>query len=274
MTRSAPILAATIMVAAFAVPAAAAAETSDLRDFCAERPGATTPPCILDVGHVMAEVDLLDITRARQEGGGWTQTTVALSPHLRLGLTSTIEAGITLQPYLQQRLGAGIVPGSVTSGVADATVDLKVSLRHPDGGGLSIALLPYVSVPLAQRGLGAGGFQGGLIAPISMPLPGGFSLGLAPEADVLRSAGGGVHGALLGAVSLAHPLTLGLTGAVELISSVGEGGDQHLHQTSAGANLAWIPPKLPNLQLDLGADAGLSHDAPAVRAYVGVSRRF
>jgi hypothetical protein len=249
-------------------PAGASAE--GLRDFCAERPGATTPPCIMDVGHVMAEVDLLDVSRSRVDGGGWLQSSVAASPHLRLGLTSTIEAGFLLQPYVQQRTsGAASV-----SGFGDAAANLKISLRNPDGSGVSLALLPYVTMPTAQRGLGAGGFQGGVILPTAIPLPDGFTLALAPEADVLRSAGGGTHGAFLGAISLAHAAGPGLAAAVELIASTGEAPQRRLRQTAAGANLAWTPHGIPDLQLDVGTDVGLSHDAPALRAYIGISRRF
>ena len=49
--------------------------------------------------------------------------------------------------------------------------------------------------------------------PIAVPLADGFSLGLTPEVDVLRNAGGGgTHAAWIGVASLSRgfgPLTLG-----------------------------------------------------------------
>ena len=255
--------------------AAGAAGAEPLRDFCAERPGAATPPCILDAGHLMLEMDVLDLTHDR-EGAVSQQTVAAFSPHLRLGLTETLEAGLQLAPYVRQRLrDRSVGPASSTSGFGDATAALKLSLRNPDGGGVSVAVLPFLSIPLAQRGLGAGGFQGGVILPVSIALPHGFSLGLAPEADLLRdSGGGGTHGAYTGVVALGHALGAGLTGSLELVATLDDAPEGRTRQASAGASLAWIPAGRPDLQLDLGTDLGLSRSAPDARAYVGVSRRF
>jgi hypothetical protein len=268
MKLSLSTLVSLALAAALCLPALARAEESGLRDFCAERPGSATPPCIVNTGHLMLEVDGLDATRARIDGGGWLQTTSALAPHLRVGLTDRIEAGINIQPFVQQRAGDRV------TGVGDATANLKISLRNPGGDGLSLAVLPYVSIPAAQKHLGAGGFQGGLIIPVSAALPAGFTLGIAPEADVLRSEGGGKHQAYLNVVSLAHAVVPGLNGAVEIVSSVGEGPDRHIRQTMAGANLAWMVPGKTDLQLDVGANAGLNRQAPALRVYFGVSKRF
>lgn len=258
---------------ALALAGAARAEEPKLRDLCAERPGATTPPCIVDAGHLMVEVDALDVSRNRASGVT-QESLLAASPHLRLGLTDTLEAGLTITPFAQQRLRDGGAR-STTTGFGDAQANLKISLRNPDGGGLSVALLPYVSLPTAQKGLGAGGFQGGVILPVAAALGAGVTLGVSPEVDVLRNAGrGGTHANYLGAISLSRAVAPGVNGAVELISSVNRDPSGHVRQTSAGANLAWIPQTRPNLQLDAGADFGLNRAAPDARLYVGVSRRF
>ncbi|MDB5475839.1 MAG: transporter [Phenylobacterium sp.] len=259
-----------------AAPALAHAEPDKLRDFCAERPGSATPACIVDVGHLMVEVDALDVTRT-SDAGLTQQTAVVLAPHLRLGLSETIEAGVQFTPLVEQRVrdrGAGT--RTTTRGAGDALIDLKINLKNPDGGGFSAALLPYLSLPTAQRGLGAGGFQGGLILPISLALPAGFSLSLAPEIDVLRNGGGGggTHGAYSGVVGLGRGLGPGFSGGLELVSSLNDDPLGQVRATSAGASLAWIPASRPNLQFDCGADFGLTRSAPDLRLYLGVSRRF
>jgi hypothetical protein len=253
----------------------ARAEPPALRDFCAERPGSATPPCIVDVGHLMVEADALDVTESR-DGGVTQETAIALAPHLRLGLTGALEAGVQLTPLVRQSV-RDRAAGTRTrvSGAGDALINLKFNLRNPDGGGFSAALLPYLSLPTAQRGLGAGGFQGGFILPVSVALPAGFSVSLDPEVDVLRNGGGGgTHAAYTGVASLGRPLAAGFSGSLELVSGLNEDPRGQGRTASAGASLAWIPAARPNLQLDGGADFGLTHSTPDLRLYAGVSRRF
>jgi hypothetical protein len=220
----------------------------------------------------MLEVDALDITRDR-DAGVTEQTTLALAPHLRVGLTSILEAGIALTPYAEVR--ARDAGGHVaTRGTGDTIVNLKLSLKNPGGEGPSVAILPFVSLPTAQHGLGAGGFQGGVIVPVALSLPGGFSLGLDPEVDAVRNGHGGVRPAYVMAAALAHAVAPGLTGGVELWTSNTRTPEGWERQATADATLAWIPAKRPNLQLDAGVNLGLTHRTPDLQAYVGVSRRF
>lgn len=261
-------LAAAVLVAALIAPLGARAEDGGLRDFCAERPGRATPSCIVDAGRLMLEIDALDVTRDRQ-GGVSQQTTAALAPHLRLGLTDVLEAGVAFTPYAQVRTREG--GGRTTAqGTGDTVFNLKLSLKNPAGDGTSVAILPFVSAPTAQHGLGAGGFQGGVILPVAVALPQGFSLGFDPEVDAIRNGRGGVDATYVAVASLSHGVGRGLTGGVELWAS----RTRSLTQATADATLAWIPPSRPNLQLDAGVNLGLNRRTPDVQAYAGVSRRF
>ncbi|HEV2532471.1 transporter [Phenylobacterium sp.] len=260
-------------VLALAPRLAHAQDAGGLRDFCAERPGRATPPCIVDVGRVMIEVDGLDLTRNRD--AGLTQTSlVALSPHLRFGLTPNLEWGVNFTPFTETRVRGDPAARATTRGTGDTTLDLKFSLLNPGGAGPSVAILPFVSLPTAQHGLGAGGFQGGVIAPVALALPSGFSLSLAPELDVVRNGEGGVRPLYVSAISLGHALTPQLSGAVELWASAEHAPDGWEKHATADVALAWIPKARPNLQLDAGVNLGLNHSAPDVQAYVGASRRF
>jgi hypothetical protein len=251
-----------------ALPLAAHAQDAGLRDLCAERPGRATPSCIVDRGHLMLEVDAFDLTRDRREGVT-VQTTQALAPHLRLGLTDTLEAGVVLTPYAEVRTrGAGA--GATARGAGDTVFDLKLSLRNPAGDGTSLAILPFVSAPTAQHGLGAGGFQGGVILPVAAALPGGFSLGLDPEVDAVRDGRGGAQAAYVAVAALSHGVGPGLTAGVELWTS----RTRAETQATADATLAWAPPARPDLQLDAGVNLGLNRRTPGVEAYAGISRRF
>ena len=269
--RLAPALALAILALA---PRLARAEDGGLRDFCAERPGRATPTCIVDQGHLMIEVDVLDLTRDRQ-AGVTQESLVALSPHLRFGLTPNIEWGVTFTPFTQSRTRGDPAAGEATlRGTGDTTLNLKINLLNPGGSGPSVALLPFVSLPTAQHGLGAGGFQGGLVAPVALALPAGFSLSLDPEVDVARNGTGGVRPVYVSALSLGHALTPQVSGAVELWASAEHAPDGWETRATADLALAWIPKASPNLQLDAGVNLGLNRTTPDVQAYVGASRRF
>jgi len=266
--KAAPAMVATLLALA---PGRARAEDQGLRDFCAERPGRATPTCIVDQGHAMLEVDVLDLTRNR-DAGLTDESLVALSPHLRVGLTPNIEWGVSFIPFTQSR-----APGAAKAtlrGTGDTTLNLKINLMNPSGAGPSVALLPFVSLPTAQHGLGAGGFQGGLVAPVALALPDGFSLSLDPEVDAVRNGTGGVRPVYVSALSLSHALTAQLSGAVELWASAEHAPDGWEKHATADLALAWIPKARPYLQLDAGVNLGLNRSTPDVQAYVGASRRF
>jgi len=254
-------------------PAHAHAEEDGLRDFCAERPGRATPPCIIDQGHVMLEVDALDVTQDR-ENGVTTQTTLAFSPYLRVGLTDVLEAGITLVPYAEARTRGDPATRATVRGTGDTMFDVLINLKNPDGSGVSLAIMPFITAPTAQHGLGAGGFQGGVVVPVALALPAGFGLTLDPEVDADRDGQGGVQPAYVMAASLSHAVLSGGNVGVELWSSTARMPDGWQRQATADVIFAWIPPRRPNLQLDTGVNLGLTRATPDVQAYVGLSRRF
>lgn len=258
--------------AIFAAGSAHAQDPGQLRDFCAHRPGKATPPCLIDAGHLMVEVDGFDFTHSR-EAGVVQDTSLAVSPNLRFGLTPRLEASLNLVPYVRVRTKAGGA-ASTTSGAGDSQFALTYSLKNPDGSGTSVAVEAFAGLPTAQHGLGAGGFQGGVVLPMSFPLGGGVSLSVDPEVDVLRSPGSGVHPAYVGVVALNRGLGAGVNGSVEFWASQDQGPAGHVTQASFDADVAWIPATRPNLQLDGGINLGLNRRTPDVEAYVGLSRRF
>lgn len=260
------------LLTTLAATSAHAEDPGQLRDFCAHRPGKATPPCLIDPGRLMVEIDGFDFARTR-DAGVTQDATVVLSPDLRFGLTPAIEASLNLAPYVRLRTRAA-GQASATSGTGDSQFALTWSLKNPDGSGTSVAVEAFAGLPTAQHGLGAGGFQGGFVIPIAFTLPAGLSLTLDPEIDALRTAGGGLHPAYAGAVALSRGLGQGLTGSVELWASQDQNPAGHVAQATFDAALAWISKGRPNLQLDGGVNFGLDRAAPDVQAYVGVSRRF
>ncbi len=247
----------------------ATAQTA-LRDLCPDRPGKGSPPCILDAGHLQAEIAFADVQRDRQSGVT-TDRAAYGDLGLRAGLTDRLEVQAAWSPFLTTH---GKASGASTreNGAGDLTLAFRTSLKNPDGQGLSIALQPFVSAPTATHGFGAGGWEGGLIAPMSLPLAPDLALAFSPEVDVVRDgAGRGTHLAWTAAAGVSHgfgPVQLG----VELWASRDDDPAGATTQVSFDLTAAWTPTD--NIQLDAGVNAGLNHDTPDIELYGGLARRF
>jgi hypothetical protein len=268
MKLATPLLLAAAALA-LAVPAQAqtAARADGLRDFCAQRPGKATPPCIVDAGHLQIETGLADAVF--QRGSGVHEDTYALgATELRLGVSRRVELEAAWTPAIIDRTRGQ----PHVSGVGDASLAVLAALTDPDGMGVAVSAQAFVTLPTATHGLGAGGWTGGARLPLAIPLSDGFSLGLTPEVDVLRNAaGGGAHAAWIGVASLGRsfgPVTLG----AELWGEVEDEPAGTIRRASADLTGALMIGK--SLQLDAGATFGLNRRTPDTELYVGVSRRF
>jgi hypothetical protein len=241
-----------------AVLAAGPAHAQALRDFCADRPGKATPACILDRGRLQLETGLADASLDRGPDSYLLGQTEA-----RFGVTRRTELEATWTPFSH---------GDGRSGVGDLSFGFRTALTNPDGKGAAASWQVFATAPTATHGQGAGGWEGGTRLPVSADLTDGFSLGVTPEADLRRDADGhGRHAALSGAVALSHDLA-GASVAVELWGEHDADPAGHMNQASFDLSAAWMVAH--DLQLDAGANAGLTRATPDVELYVGVARRF
>lgn len=249
------------------------AGAEDLRDFCGDRPGLNTPPCTVDKGHVQLEVGLVDWTLDRQPDAR-TDTILGGDFNVRIGLTDSLEARVGWTPYGHVRM-RDRTTGEIQrqSRTGDVTVGLKQNLLRPDGDGLSIALLPYATLPVGRQPVGAGDWAGGLLVPISYEISKGIKLELTPEADAaVDQDGNGRHLQYGSAIGIGDDLTDSLTLTAELQALRNRDPSGHDTQELAGVSLAWTPQK--QTQLDVGSNVGLNRASPDVELYVGVSRKF
>ncbi|HEY8003912.1 MAG TPA: transporter [Phenylobacterium sp.] len=256
-----------LLALGLAVAAQHPARAQDLRDFCAQRPGKATPPCIVDAGHLQVEIGLADAVFQRR--GGVHEDTYALAAaELRLGFSPRVELEAGWTPAIVDTVRGG----ERRTGAGDASLGILSALTDPDGKGLAVSAQGFVTLPTATHGLGAGGWTGGVRLPIAAPLSDTVSLGLTPEVDILRdAAGGGVHAAWVGVASLSRafgPTTLG----AELWGEVEDEPAGTLRRASADLTAAVAVGK--SLQLDAGANLGLNRATPNLELYVGLARRF
>lgn len=260
-------------VTAFLLATLATPALAEERDYCPERPGLNTPPCIIDKGHVSVETALADWTLDNQPDQR-TDTVLIGDTKLRVGLTDTIEAQIGWTPHghvRQRDKASGAV--SHDGAVGDVSLGAKINLLNPAGDKTSVAVLPYVTLPVGRSPIGAGDWGAGVLLPLNFSLSDTVSLAATPEADAaVDQDGHGRHPAYSGTAGLAFKLSkaVTLTGETQVLRDEDPSG--HTTQALAALSLGWMAAK--HLQFDLFGAAGLNRDAPDVELYAGISRRF
>ncbi|MBU3076711.1 transporter [Sphingomonas sp. XMGL2] len=243
------------------------------REFCADRPGLDTPPCTLAPGRIQVETGALDFTHDRN-ADGTTDTLLAGDTLVRIGLGEHVEGQVAWTPYGHVRMrdaATGIV--SNTSRVGDVTLAMRRNLRNPDGSGASLAVMPYVTLPVGRAPIGAGDWGTGLLVPMAFDLGGPLHLALTPEVDAaVDEDGHGRHLAYGSMAGLGIDLTDALNLTVEAEALRDRDPSGHGTVANAAVSLAW--QRGENTQFDIGAVAGLNRHSPDGQVYIGVARRF
>ena len=135
------------------------------------------------------------------------------------------------------------------SGVGDVTVRFKQRLT-PLEGAFQLAILPIVKLPTARTGIGNGKVEGGVATPINYSVPGGWTVTLGPQLDVLADFDGrGRHLGLTGVVNIAKQFgQFALYNEIWTNQNFDPAGP--VRQYSYDVAFAWLPN--PKLQFDVG----------------------
>ena len=245
----------------FALAAAAAAQP-----ICADRPAKANAVCTVPAGRFQMEVGAVDWTRIK-EGGATVDSTTVGSSLFKLGLDDRSDLEINLTPYVKIK-----GDGGSASGFGDTIVRYKYRLTD-DSAPVQLALLPFVKLPTAKHDIGDGKVEGGLAVPVSFALAGPVSATLGPEVDALADVDGhGYHPALVNVLNLTAAVTTRLSISGELWSSINLDPVETISQASADVATAYVIGN--DVQLDAGANFGLTRETPDLEFYAGVSARF
>jgi len=241
-----------------------------LRSFNTDRPPKANSPYTVDAGHFQYETDIAVFGYGNTDGVKTQDWTVA-DPTLKLGLTNTIDSELQITPYESV---VTKIAGNTTSvsGYGDTFARLKINMLGDDHGAVAVALLPYVKLPTAQSGLGNGSIEGGLILPISISAPDGFTMIVMPEGDYLKdTAGSGYHVAFDFLINVSHPLDKHWTLYTEVFTSQSfQSQDKPIYTLDEALTCALTQ----NLQLDFGGNFSLNDVPPRTQLYTGLSQRF
>ena len=260
------LMAAAPLAAQTAVPTSSAAEAP----ICTDRPTKSNFACTVPKGQIQIEADGFNWLTS-SAGGARTDQMLFSNPTVKYGLTASSDIQLNWVPFT--RIRSRDATGNVTtlSGVGDVTLRFKQRLTNPTAA-FQLAVLPFVKLPTARLGIGNGTIEGGMAVPINYSIPGGWTVTLGPQLDLLADFDGdGHHLGLTGLVNVARQFGE-FTFYNEIWTSQNYDPAGTVRQYSYDTSLAWLPR--PTLQFDIGANIGLNANTPDLVAYVGISTRF
>lgn len=254
----------TLLLLALTAPAAA----QELEPICADRPGKGNAPCTVAPGHVQIELGFDDLSI--QHRSGITTSINDIGGLLaKFGLTDRldIEAGVNLYQSEREH-GASLT--ETRTGVGDLFLHMKYGL---ESGRFSLAVNPYVKLPVATAAVGNGKLEGGLVVPMAYELGSGWALGDTLEADALANASGaGMHPNVSEVLGVGKRITEDLTLGAEFWTDQNFDPSSFSAQYSVGVELADLLNN--DTQIDCGVNFGLDRQTPDVEIYAGIAERF
>lgn len=251
----------------FAAPALAEEAKAPI---CTDRPAKANAVCTVPAGKWQLESSILGWSRS-EAGGAKTKAFSLGSSILKFGLSerSDLQAGFT--PYVRITSEAGGIKSSA-SGAGDLTVRYKHRLTA-DSAPVQVGLIPFIKLPTADQDVGNGKVEGGVAVPVSIATGSPVTVVLGPELDLLAdSDGSGHHAALVNLVNVSGPIAKGVTLYGELWTMRNFDPSGPVTLASADAAVSYAVGR--DLQLDVGANFGLTKYTPEAELYLGVSWRF
>lgn len=252
---------------AFGMATAAEAQDSPI---CTDRPTKANAICTVPAGSIQLEASVLGWSLTEANGNRSELLTVASSV-AKIGLSDRSDLQIGFTP-LAGLTSSGTGSRDRVSGFGDILVRYKHRLTANDAP-VQVAVLPFIKLPTARRGLGNGQVEGGVAVPISIALPGPATLTLGPELGLAADSDGrGRHPTLVNLVNLSLPIESRWTATAELWTNLNFDPAGMVEQASADGALAYTLSS--DVQFDVGANVGLTAATPDLELYAGLSFRF
>lgn len=258
------------------LPNAAMADMQ-LRPLTTDRPDLTESPFTVNAGHVQFESTFFGYAESRTADDGSKERAYEFATtNIRVGVTQNTEFNIVWQPY-------GIVEvdaqGRVTqrdSGVGSLEIRGKVNLfgndRFERVGDTALAVLPFVTIPVADNGISVDHVEGGIIVPFAVVLPHEFGLGLNAGISAVRDDGlDEYYAEVFLSAALGYAWTPKFGTYLEIAAFLrADGVDEQVAILGSGFTYAIDE----NTQLDGGINFGLTDASDRIAPFVGFTRRF
>jgi len=241
------------------------------REFSTDRPDFTESPISVPKGRFQLESDIVGISDDRS-GSVRSRSMSVGGINVKFGVHNRVDVQFVTELWSRATAENIGIPGrNEVTGMGDLTVRVKMNAWGNDGGNTALAVMPFVKFPTAAAGITNGAVEGGLIVPLSLSLPAGFGLGVMTEVDVMyRDASRGYFLDFVQSAALGRDLIGPLAAYVELVGAVAPTETARLR---ANGNAGFTFALMNDVQLDFGANFGLTQDTERVVAFVGFSFR-
>jgi hypothetical protein len=246
---------------------AAAAQAATI---CADRPSKANGTCTVPAGHWQLEVSGVDWART-ESSGTRTDVTSFGQTFIKLGLTDSSDVELVTPAYVRVH-GSDPMSSARVSGLGDTSIRLKLRLTDLNSP-VQAAVIPFVKLPTASHSIGNGKAEGGVAVPLNVATKAGLTVTIGPEVDVAADADGhGYHAALINLINVGISPAQRLSLSAELWNATNFDPAGTIHLWSADLSAAYLASR--RMQLDGGANVGLSRATPDVELYLGASLLF
>jgi hypothetical protein len=246
-----------------------------MRPMSADRPDLTESPYTVDAGHFQIEMDFANGAWGRDKSNGGdvrSQIWGFGGVNLKAGLLNNVDIQFVFDGYVDSRVKDRVANVTADdSGFGELQTRLKINVWGNDGGTTAFAIMPFIKWPLSQSDARNGKTEGGIILPLAVELPAGWSMGLMAEVDFVRDEGGGYDTEYLNTIAFGRDIAGNLAGYVEFAALFTPESDAQW-QGLLGVGLTYGLDE--DTQLDFGCNFGVTKTAPDFNPFVGITRRF
>jgi hypothetical protein len=239
-----------------------------MREMETDRPDVTESPYTVDAGHIQYEADFVRVEHEKGEVNDQHRV-ILNNGNMKLGLTRTTAIQLGFETFVWQKDKQKDYESVNSHGIGDVTIRLKQNLTGDDGGNFVMAILPYIKFPTATY-TDDSKYEGGIVVPMMIKLPGEWKIGSQIEADRLNNQDAhAMHTELLQSLTISHELIKHLDGIAETYYRY----DFNAHHWANFLNASAQLKVSKDFSLDAGMNYGLQSDAEK-SYFLGTSLRF
>jgi hypothetical protein len=243
-----------------------------MRDFNTDRPDKTETPYTVDAGHFQYEADLAHYYHDRADDGTLSQLWGFNTMNLKVGVLRQLDLQVIVPTYNVLSVSNA---SSSYRGYSDTFLRVKYNFVGNDGGAVAFGVMPFIKFPTAAQGLGLRSFDGGVIFPFAISLPGEWSAGMMFVYSKARDqSDGNYHSEFVSSWTMSHEIPGVLKhceGYVEIYSNASnEVGSAWI----ATFDFGLVYSLTENVKLDAGANIGLTPPAIDYDPFIGLSFRI
>jgi hypothetical protein len=245
----------------------------EMRSFSTDRPTKAPSPYTIDGGHLLIESDVVNYTQTGLDEYNYGQKTVFfLSPTLRAGLLDWLELQYTPPAYTMQVSSLGGSLANQFAGFGDSVARLKVNVVGNNAGVIALGIMPYVKIPNSKSVFTNNTVEAGIILPGSAALSSDCSLGFMAQWDYKKNAlNSSYHSEGQASAYISYTWVDGLSTYLE---SYWRKSFETGSLWVSTADVGFVYKASSDIQLDLGANIGVTEAADDINPFFGLSWRI